>query len=321
VAVSVVSAQLREPANQLELVGKTEAEKMVVVASKSAGEIVRVNFKMGDFVSKGTVLAQVDDAYRRLALENAQLNYDKFKDDYERFQTLRKGDAVSENQLRDMRIGFENVTIQLENARKQWEDAKIVAPFSGVVTSKNTELGAYVNPGTPIVGIADISSLKVRLAVSEANVYQLRQGMEVVVSASVYPGVTYRGTITSISPQGSGAHTYPMEITIANSNNKHPLKAGTYVSVTVSTGNTGTALMIPRDAIVSSVKDPSVYVVRGETVELVRITTGSDYNSYLEVIAGISAGELVVTNGQINLTDGAKINIIGGHANQLASNF
>lgn len=68
--------------------------------------------------------------------------------------------------------------------------------------------------------------------------------------------------------------------------------------------------MIPRDAIVSSVKDPSVYVVKGETVELVKINTGRNYNSYLEVTSGISEGNQVVTNGQINLVDGARITII-----------
>ena len=324
IAVSAVSAGLRATGNQLELVGMTEPDREVVVASKSAGEIVQVNFKIGDVVRQGAVLALVDDTYKRLAYENAQINYRKFEEDYEKFQVLRKGEAVSENQLRDIRIGFENAAIQLENARKQWDDAKIVAPFSGVIASKRTELGAYVNPGVPVYGIADVSRLKVRLTVSEANVYQLREGMEVNVSANVYPGVSYKGVITGISPQGSGSHTFPVEITIANSD-KNPLKAGSYVNVSVSMGKTGTALMIPREAIVSSVKDPSVYVVRGETVELVKITTGGDYNSYLEVIAGISEGDRVVTNGQINLTDGAKVTIINnrtenGLPNQLALN-
>ena len=313
IAVSVESAQLHETGSQLELVGMAEPEKEVIVASKSAGEIVRVNFKIGDVVSKGTVLAQVDDTYKRLAYENAQINYRKFEEDYSKFQILRKGDAVSENQLREAGTGFENAAIQLENAKKQLEDTKIIAPFSGVITSKNTELGAYVNPGTPIVGMADISRLKVRLSVSEANAYQLREGREVSVSASVYPGVTYKGTITSISPQGSGSHTFPVEITIANCN-KNPLKAGTYVNACVNMEKTGMVLMIPREAIVSSVKDPSVYVVRDERVELVKITTGGDYNSYLEVIAGIGAGDRVVTNGQINLVDGAKVTIINNRA-------
>ena len=306
IAVSVAAAHKRETSGKLELVGMTEADKDVIIASKSAGEIVHTNFKLGDYVSKGSVLAKVDDTYKRLAFENAQLNYNKFKDDHERFQVLRKADAVSENQLRDIKLGLENAAIQLESAKKQWDDTKIIAPFSGVITSKNTETGSYVNVGTPIAGIADVSHLKVLLAVSESNVYQLRKGQEVNISSDVYPDVTYKGSITSISPQGSGAHTFPVEILIANSD-KNPLKAGTYVNAYMEIGQKGETLMIPRDAIVSSVKDPSVYVVKGETVELVKINTGNDYNSYLEVISGISEGDEVVVNGQINLTNGAKV--------------
>lgn len=309
IAVTVASAQKREISNLLELVGIAEPDKEVTVASESAGKIVQINFNLGDLVSKGTVLAKVDDAYKRLAFENAQLNYNKNKEDYERYQVMRKGDAISDNQLRDMKISFENAAIQLENAKKQWEDTKIVAPFSGVITSKNTELGAYVNAGTFIAGMADIAHLKIVLAVSESNVYQLRKGQEVTVSANVYPGVTYKGIISGISPQGSSAHTFPVEIVIANSS-KNPLKAGTYMNAHVDMGKSEKVLMIPRDAIVSSIKEPSVYVVKGETVELVKINTGLEYNSYLEVTSGISEGDQVVTNGQINLTEGARISII-----------
>lgn len=309
IAVTVASAQEREISNLLELVGMAEPDKEVVVASESAGKIVQINFNMGDLVSKGTVLAKVDDVYKRLAFENAQLNYNKNKEDYERYQVMRKGDAISENQLRDMKTSFENAAIQMENAKKQWDDTKIVAPFSGVITSKNTEMGAYVNAGTPIAGMADIAQLKILLAVSESNVYQLRKGQEVKVNANVYPGVTYKGIISSISPQGSSAHTFPVEIVIAN-NHENPLKAGTYVNTRVDMGKSGKVLMIPRDAIISSIKDPSVYVVKGEKVEIVKINTGLDYNSYLEVTSGISEGDQVVTNGQINLTDGARISII-----------
>jgi len=309
IAVTVVAAQMQETSNQLELVGTAEPEKEVVVSSKASGDVVKINVKPGDFVSQGTVLAQVDDTYKRLAFENAQVNYNKTKDDYERYQILIEGDAVSERELREMKIAFENAANQLENSKKQLEDTRIVAPFSGVITSKAAELGTYVNAGTPIADMADISRLKVQLAVSESNVYQLRQGQEVCVSANVYPNVTFKGTITSISPQGNGAHTFPVEITIANSD-KNPLKAGTYVNARVDMGKTGHALMIPRDAIVSSVKDPSVYVVKGDTVELVKIQTGADYNSYLEVTAGINEGDKIVTNGQINLTDGAKVSVI-----------
>jgi RND family efflux transporter MFP subunit len=227
----------------------------------------------------------------------------------ERYQTLRKGDAVTETQLRDMKMAFENAKIQLENAKKQLDDTKIVAPFSGYITSKNTELGAFVGTGTPIASIADISQLKVMLSVSESNVYQLQKGQTVNVGTDIYPDMKYKGSITNISPKGSNTHTYPIEIMIAN-NSKNPLKAGTYVNVRVDLGKDGKFLMIPRDAIVSSVKDPSVYVVNNGVAQLTKISTGQNHDAYLAVTSGLKSGDQVVTNGQINLTDGVNVLVI-----------
>ena len=309
VSVSVATVELKETSGTLQLVGTAEPSKEVTVASETSGKIVQLNFKMGDFVSQGTVLAKVDDTYKCLAYENAQINHNKFKEDYERYQVLRKGDAVTENQLRDMRIGYENAAIQLETAKKQWEDTKIIAPFSGYITSKNAELGAFVNMGTPIASIADIAQLKVQLTVSESDVYQLHTGMEAHVTTDIFPNTNFKANISGIGQRGNNAHTYPVEILIAN-NTKTPLKAGTYVNVSVNAGKTGKTLMIPRDAIVSSVKEPSVYIIKEGMVQLTKITTGRQHNGYIEVLTGLNDGEQVVTNGQINLSDGAKVVVI-----------
>ena len=310
VAVNVANVEWRDIDGELQFVGTTEAAKEVVVAAEASGKIVKINFKLGDYVNAGTVLAEVDATYRQLAYENAKLNYDKFKEDLERFQNLRKGEAVTETQLRDMRVGFENASIQLEQAKKQLEDTRVVAPFSGYIISRNTELGAWVNVGTPIAGIADISQLKVVFVVSESNVYELSKGQQVSVTTDIYSGVVYNGVISNISPKGTQAHTYPVEITIPNNNKNAPLKAGTYVNVSVNNTKTGKVLMIPRDAIISSIKEPSVYVVEDENVKLVRIFLGRSYDAYLEVVSGISEGEKVVVNGQINLTDGSRISVV-----------
>ena len=309
IAVSVATAEMRSTSGKLNLVGTAMPDKEVTIAAEASGKIVQANFKLGDFVDAGSVLAKVDDTYKRLAFETAQLNYNKYKDDYERYQTLRQGDAVTETQLRDMKMGYENAKIQLENAQKQLDDTKIVAPFSGYITAKSTEVGAFVNMGMPIAGIADISKLKVTLSVSESNVYQLQKGQTVNVSTDIYPDMIYRGSIANISPRGNSTHTYPIEIMIDN-NSKSPLKAGTYVNVRVDLGEDGKFLMIPRDAIVSSVKDPSVYVVNDGIAQLTKISTGQNHDSYLAVTSGLKSGDQVVTNGQINLIDGANITVI-----------
>jgi RND family efflux transporter MFP subunit len=139
-------------------------------------------------------------------------------------------------------------------------------------------------------------------------VYQLFKGQNVSVSTDIYPNVVFNGNITNISPQGNAAHTYPVEITIPNCKST-PLKAGTYVNVAVDTKD-GKSLMIPRDAIISSIKNPSVFVVKNDVVSLVPINTGRNYESYIEVVSGLIEGEQVIINGQINLTDGAKVSIV-----------
>jgi RND family efflux transporter MFP subunit len=306
IAVTVAPVEKKLIDGTLKLVGTAEANRTVAVASETAGMITQVNFKLGDFVNKGDVLAQVDNEYKRLSLETAQLNYDKFKEDYERYQNLHKGDAVSEMQLRDMRLGFENAGIQLENAKKQLNDTRIVAPFSGYIISQNVEAGAHVNVGNVVAGIVDVSQLKITAAVSESDVYALREGQDVRVTVSVYPEANYAGKIAHISPQGDRAHTYPVEIIIPNSR-EYPLKAGTYVNVQINTEQSFPMLMILRDAIVSSVKEPSVYLIDGETARLTRITTGRDAGAYLEVLSGLNENDNVVINGQINLADGANV--------------
>ncbi len=309
IAVTVASAEMKETNMDLDLVGTTQAAREVNIASEIAGKIVEVSFRMGDYVSGGYVLAKIDDTYKRLAYENAKLTYNKCKDDISRYKALREGDAVSDTQLRDIQLAYENANIQLENAKKQWDDTKITAPFSGYITSQNTELGAYLSVGNVIAGIADISELKVVFEVSESVAYELQKGQPVNVTSDVHPEARYKGTISNISQKASASHTYPVEIMISN-NGKDKLKAGTYVKVNVNMTSNEKVLMIPRDAIISSLKDPSVYLVRDNMAQLTKIDVGRNYESYIEIVSGLKEGDRVVTNGQINLTGNSKITVI-----------
>ena len=309
IAVGVAVAEMRETKGELNLLGNAKPDREVTLAAGTSGRMIQVNFNLGDFVTTGSVLAVVDDTHKRLAYESAQLAYTKYKDDYERFLILREGDAVSEVQLRDMKLAYENAKIQLDNTKKQLDDTRIIAPFSGYVYSKNTEIGEFVNVGTSIAGIADISRLKVSLAVSESNVYQLQKGQSAKITTDIYPEMVYTGSITNISPKGNSAHTYPIEILIPNDSQK-PLKAGTFVNVSIHLGKEEKVLMIPRTAIVSSVKDPAVYVVNDGVAQLTSIVTGRNYDTFLEVISGIKEGDQVVISGQINLSDNSKVSVL-----------
>lgn len=306
VTVSVERVSRREQENRLLLVGTTAAKNEVLVQSQGSGEIVNVNFRIGDCVSRGSLLAKIDDRLMSLALEKARLDLSKTEDEYNKQKNLYSGKAATENQLRDARISFETSKIACEQAKKQLEFTRITAPQNGCIVEKFIERGSLVNPGSQIVRIVDVSQLKIKLNVAEKDVYKIRTGMKVKALSAVHPGVTYSGSVSFVSSSGDQAHNYAVEVEIKNQPS-NPLKAGTFASVEFELGTAQNLLLIPRDALVGSIKEAKVYVVNSGTAHQRGVTIGKDYGKYLEVIAGLGEGEEVVTAGQMNLSEGSAV--------------
>jgi membrane fusion protein, multidrug efflux system len=299
VAEGTVSQQLIKTGN---LIPFKEAEIMAT----TQGKVTTVGFELGSQVQQGATLVQVDNKLKELALESTQLSISKLKKDVDRYNTLLEGSATTEIQVNETRFQYENALNQAEQIRKQIQDAAVKAPISGRIVKKNVEAGEYVNPGAVLGTILDVSRLKAEVLVNEKDVYSLREGQAVKVAADVFPDKAFDGRISYIAPQGNQDHNYPVEITI---NNGGGLKAGTFVSVDFSQTSKQMALQIPRTALVESVKNPYVYMVEGNMVRRRAITVGRSFGESVEVLGGLAAGDKVVTTGQINLSDGAPIQI------------
>ena len=154
--------------------------------------------------------------------------------------------------------------------------------------------------------VLDVSRLKVNVPVNESDVYKLSKGQSVKVSTDIFPGQTFSGHISYISPQGSEEHSYPVEITVDKIG---PLKAGTFVSVDFTRQSNQKALQIPRSALVESINNPYVYIIDGKVAKQRKIEVGREFGDKLEVRSGLSAGDRVVITGQLNLSDGKPVQI------------
>jgi RND family efflux transporter MFP subunit len=305
-----VTPVIKMAANRsLELVGTLNAWKELNIAAETQGKIVSVNVEAGQKKAKGSVIAVIDDELKRLAVQTAEISVSKLEIDLQRIDNLFKGATATQQQLDDARTSLENAKIQLDQAKKQLADATITSPINGVITQKLTEQGAYINIGGPVATIVDISRLKVKLNVSETNVYLLRIGDKATIAADMYPGASFEGHITFISAKGDDTHNYPVEIEMRNSAT-YPLKAGTFVTVHVDVRGAQTALCIPRQAMQGSSKDASVYVVDNGKSILRNIVVGGEYGDYLEVVSGLAENEEVVTTGQVNISDGMPVLIV-----------
>ena len=310
--VSVGKAEKKNLTESLNMVGTITANDDVNIISEAAGKITGVFTKVGDYKQAGSVLFQVDDELRKAALMSAEANYEKAKKDYERFQVLAKQNSTSEAQLDQAKLGAAMAEAQYIVAKRQLNDTQIKTPISGYITARYVDLGSMVQgapQATMVANIVNISKLKIKLNLAESDAFLTKAGDAVTVTVDVYPGVTFKGRVESVSSKGDDAHTFPVEIVI-NNESAHPLKAGMFTRVEFTSLKNRETIVIPRDALVGSVKEPQVFVVENGIAKLRNLTVGSESGIFVQVLQGLMEGETIVVNGQNNLVDNLKVEIL-----------
>lgn len=308
VAIPVTVAVVNEGSTDQQLVrtGSLIPYKQAEIMATSAGKVLAVKYELGTYVSKGATVVKVDSKLKELSLDATELNINKLKKDTDRYTKLHAGNAATEVQVNDTKYNYESALNQAEQIKQQITDAAVQAPISGRIIKKNIEPGEYVNVGTSLGTIMDVARLKVQVMVGENDIYKLKEGQHVQVKTDVFPDKTIDGVISYIAPQGDESHNYPVEIVIQNTNQ---LKAGTFVSVAFLQKTSHQALLIPRSSLVESIRNPYVYVMEGGVAKQRKIEVGRELGDNVEVLSGLKAGETVVTTGQINLSEGAKIQV------------
>lgn len=310
--VSVENVAKKNLTSQLSITGTIYANNDVNIMSETSGKVVAVYAKVGDYKQAGSVLVQVDDELKKAAFMSAEANWEKAKKDYERFQKLSQEKSVTDSQIEQVKVGAAMAEANYIVAKRQLEDTKVKTPISGYVTMRNVDVGVMLQ-GAPqptlVANVVDISRVKVKVNISETDAVILKTGDPVKVTADVYPGVVFSGRIESISNKSDEAHTYPTEISIVNQN-AHQLKAGMFVRAEFSSMKDRDAIVVPRSALVGSVKNPQVFVVENGIAKLRNLTIGTESGTDIQVIGGLTVGEVLIVNGQNNLVDNTKVAIL-----------
>lgn len=309
IPVTIAEAEITDLSSALTLVGTIMAGSDVNIVAEAGGRILQLHANPGQYKSAGSVIAEIDSELRRASVMNAQAAYDKAKIDYERMENMFKEGVVNAMQMDQTRYGFQAAEAQLIMSKRQLRDTKVTTPISGIINARMVDQGATVAINAVIANIVDISTLKVKVNVSEKDAFALKNGDKVIITTDVYPGTEFSGQVASIAPKADEAHTYPTEICMSNSK-QYPLKAGMFAKVSFTSIEKLDALLIPRSALIGSIKNPKVFVIKDGKAELRDVQTGADAGTTLEIISGLQAGESIVTNGQNNLRTGSKVTII-----------
>lgn len=305
--------------------GNVVAEQQAQIASRLMGFIREMNVQEGQSVSAGQRLFTVDPAdiqgqvnMARAGLAQADAALADAKNDYERFGTLYKEEAIPKLQWDKIRLQYQVSQQQAaaahaayDTASAQMKYATVVAPFAGVVTQKMAHAGDLAAPGRPVLALENPDRMQVQTSVSRDVYAQLKPGSEVMLQLDGKGGDIAGKVVNMVPAADPVTHGHLVKIELPQG---HGLRSGSFVQVAFPLG-VRQGIRVPASAILERAGITGVFVADAQGVVQYRmVRTGAATGGKVEIQAGLNPGERVVTSSATGLQNGDKV-VSGGNGN------
>lgn len=286
-----------------------EAMSTAQLLAETTGRVTAIHREEGDRVKKGEVLIKLEETQQKLDFEKANIDLEIAEKDWQRARELEKRGILSTKEFDETRLRREAAKHAKARAQYELEKTRIMAPFSGIVTERNVELGETVTPGKHVATVAEFDPLVVKFHVPESEIGRVQAGQPVTLEIPSESVETLYAKIALVSPiidQGTGT----VKLTAYLKNPGFRIKPGTFVKARVVAAMHDSVLTIPKKALLSEDETYHVFVVASDTVTKVEVKPGITDNQVAEILSGLSRGDLVVTVGHGGLKSGDKVKIV-----------
>jgi RND family efflux transporter MFP subunit len=328
--VDAVVVRRSDARDRVDLAAVLEPVRRVVVGAEVAGRVVEIVAREHEHVSEGDLLVRLDPALPRAAVDRARASLTRARASARLAQAelgrqrdlsqrgvasaaeLERAEseaATTEAQVAEARAALAEVETRLDKTR-------ITAPFAGVVTELDLEPGAYVQPGSPVAELVDLSEIEIEVQVSDRQVIALRSGDRADVSVDVFPGERFEGRVLRVG-RATDARTskYPVPVRVPNPDER--LLPGMLATVHFELGDARPSLAVPRSALRREFELEYVFVLDGEPGDGTRArrqrvsTRPLPFRPELaEVTDGLEGGERIAVSGVRELHDGARVDVL-----------
>ncbi|HUW07973.1 MAG TPA: efflux RND transporter periplasmic adaptor subunit [Williamwhitmania sp.] len=292
--------------NDISYIGTFEPNKETKVSAEVQGKINKVLVDLGSTVKKGQPLIQLDNSLLKLQLQTVEIQIEGLETDVNRYTILANADAIQGVQLEKTELALKSAKVQKATLLEQINKTTIVAPFSGIITAKLTEEGAFASPGIPLLQITDISMLKFTINVPEQEIDHFKIDQRYSLYADAYPQSMLSGKVILIGSKANIGNSFPVQFSVRNTINL-TIKSGMFGNVEFKNDTSKIHIAIPASSIVGTNLQPQVYKVKNWKTTLQNVTISSRYQNNVVISSGLSKGDTIVTNGFINLFDGANV--------------
>ena len=273
------------------------------IAPQTGGRIENLLVEVGNYVSAGQVVARMDD----VQLQQAELQMNNDKIEYERLKSLHESGGISQSDFDSFEMAYKVHQSTYQNLLK---NTVLRSPITGVISARNYDKGDMYAMAMPIYTVEQIVPVKMLVAISESDYKRVHSNDKTSVSVDAFPGEVFNGIITNIYPTIDAAtHTFNVEVKVNNSDRR--LRPGMYAKVNV-TFDKANRVVVPDAAVVKQQGSGDRFVYRlneDGTVTYQKVVPGRRLGDRYVILDGLKAGDKVVTEGQLRLRDGVKVNV------------
>ena len=290
-------------------VGTLRADETVMVRPEIAGRVATIHFREGQKIRQGEPLATLDqEEYQaQLASSAAQLALEQSS--YRRLQDMDRQQLASQQNLDEAKAKLDTARAQQELNRVRLSKTVIRAPFDGMIGLRKISPGAYVKPGDDIVALESLGAMKLDFRVPETYLARLAVDQRLAARVDAYPEQSFEGTIYAIEPAlDEETRTVLLRARLPNPHNQP--RPGLFARVSLILERRENALVVPEQAIVPVGQTTFVYRVVDDKAVMTPVKLGLRRPGLVEILEGLSAGDLVVTDGQLKIRDGAAVQVL-----------
>jgi RND family efflux transporter MFP subunit len=329
-AVAVVRPKKSSPAQEVVLPANVQAFIDAPIYARTNGYLKKWYVDIGAHVKAGQLLAEietpeVDQQLRqsRADLATAEANVHLAQITAERYAGLLKTDSVSKQEADNAESDFaaKRAIVQSGEANvKRLEDLqsfeRVYTPFDGVITARNTDIGALIDPGssggvrTELYHISQPGRLRVYVSVPESYSQAAKPGLTADLTLQEFPDRRFQGTLVRTA-NAIDPNTRTLLVEISVNNPTGELLTGAYAEVHLKLPSPQSTLIIPVDTLMFRAEGLRVVIVNNGQTDLRPITIGHDFGSEVEVVAGLSGDETVIVNPPDSIETGQKVRIVG----------
>jgi RND family efflux transporter MFP subunit len=294
----------------LKVVGVVKPFAMAKISSEEGGLITSLSKDKGSYVRRGEIVARIKKDVEVATYEQSQAQIELARMNYEKQKALYEDNATTEIQYLSAKWQYEAALRGADILKQRLKTGFVRSPINGFVNEKYMNRGEMSAPGSPILNVIDISSVKISAGIPERNIEQIKMGQTVKVTVDVLPGAEFSGKITYIAPSLSTTNR-TLEIEVIIVNRDKILKPEMSANVEIAQMTSENVVVLPQDYIVDfGENNKYVFVLEGDVAKKRMITIGGREGNNVLISSGIKPGEKLIYEGFQQLADNDKVQVL-----------